>query len=50
MEIAAEQMKDKSFNEMKFEKDGDNLLFTVGDVSFDAGTGKVVERKAAAKK
>lgn len=49
LEIAAEQMKDKKFTEMKYEKDGDNLIFTVGDVSFDAETGKVVEKKKTAK-
>ena len=50
MEIAAEHLKDKSFTEMKYEKVNDSLVFTVGDTSFDAATGKVVERKTAEKK
>jgi hypothetical protein len=50
LEIAGEHLKDKSFNEMKYEKVNDTLVFTVGDTSFDAATGKVVERKTAEKK
>lgn len=45
LEIAGQHMKDKTFNEMKYEKIGETLVFTVGDVSFDAATGKVVEKK-----
>ncbi len=47
LEIAAETMKDKTFNEMKYEKVGESLVLTVGDVSFDAETGKVVEKPKA---
>lgn len=46
MEIASEHMKDKAFTEMKFEKVGDTLVLTAGEVSFDAETGKVVEKPA----
>lgn len=49
MEIAAEHMKDKAFNEMKYEKVGESLVLTVGDVSFDSETGKVVEKPKAKK-
>lgn len=45
LEIAGQHMKDKTFNEMKYEKIGETLVFTVGDVSFDAATGQVVEKK-----
>ncbi len=45
MEIATGHMKDKSISEMKYEKIGETLVLTVGDVSFDAATGKVVEKK-----
>lgn len=46
LEIAAETMKDKTFNEVKYEKIGETLVLTVGDVSFDAATGKVVTKPA----
>lgn len=45
LEIANETMKDSTFNEMKYEKVGETLVLTVGDTSFDAATGKVVEKK-----
>lgn len=47
MEIAAEHMKDKAYTEIKYEKVGETLVLTAGDVSFDAATGKVVEKPKA---
>lgn len=47
LEIAGETMKDKAYNEIKYEKVGESLVLTVGDVSFDAETGKVVEKPKA---
>ncbi|QEL15407.1 hypothetical protein [Limnoglobus roseus] len=45
MEIAAKLLKDTTIEEMKYEKIGDDLVMTFGDVQINAETGKVIPKK-----
>lgn len=44
MEIAAKLLKDKTFSEMKYEKVGDDLVLTFGDLQINAETGKEIKK------
>lgn len=46
MEIAAKQLKDATISEMKYEKVGDDLVMTFGDLQINAETGKEVPKAA----
>jgi hypothetical protein len=44
MEIASKLLKDKEFSEMKYEKVGDDLVLTFGDLQINAETGKEIKK------
>lgn len=45
LEIAGKMLKDTTIEEMKYEKNGDSLVMSFGDLKIDAETGKEIPKK-----